>query len=254
MNNFSSDILNNFLKAIIEDKIPINNLINKKTYSKIENSFMGQGKCYVEHNGIINFDSELDELLDIKTKNHIIKQNKSQLLNDSLKKKNLSVKERQKIEMEFKNFRNKSLVISLIFLNLLSEISYEKKEKAELLYKAFKEYFILLEANHTTEKERYHKKIEFYKELCKTILSQEQDTLSDIDIINDVLFSNVRTEKNLSDHKDLIRKLLKMVQDKSDEIYLLTSEIEILQKELRYWIFDYEALKHNKVIRVNITF
>ena len=77
MNAFSSQVLNNFLKAIIEDKININNLITKNTLAKIENSFMGLGKSYHEINGEINFDSELDLLMDKQTKQLILNQSKS---------------------------------------------------------------------------------------------------------------------------------------------------------------------------------
>ena len=112
-------------------------------------------------------------------------------------------------------------------------------------------YFVLVDAYNVAERDKLLKKIEFYKDLSKNILSQKQTILEDIDIINDVLFTNVLNEKNLSGHKDLIRKLLKIIQQKNEQIYLLTTDIEILNKEMKFWIYGYENLKHDKSLRVN---
>jgi len=163
-----------------------------------------------------------------------------------------TVKENQKFQNDFQKFKNKSLIISLIFMNMLSEISTENKDKASLLYRAFKEYFVLIETNHTIEKQKILQKINFYKELCKTVLSQKQDSLGNIDSINDVLFANTITETNLNNHKDLIKKLLKVLQEKNEEVYLLTSETEIMRKEVNFWIYDYDAMKHDKAFRVTL--
>jgi len=71
MNIFSSQVLNTFLDAIIDDKIEISNLLSKSTLSKFENSFLSYGRSYCEINGVPNFDKEIEELLDEKTKNLI---------------------------------------------------------------------------------------------------------------------------------------------------------------------------------------
>jgi len=63
----------------MEDKIIINNLINKQIISKFENSFIGIGKSYSDLNGKINFNAELDNFLDPATKNMILTQCKSKL-------------------------------------------------------------------------------------------------------------------------------------------------------------------------------
>ena len=100
-------------------------------------------------------------------------------------------------------------------------------------------------------------KILYYKELAKTIIQQKNKHLDKIETINDVLFANKLSNQNLQDHKKLIQDLLYIINEKRDQIYLLTSENEILNKELNFWIYDFEKLKldvktREKVKELNI--
>ena len=42
-----------------------------------------------------------------------------------------------------------------------------------------------------------------------------------------------------------------MNNEKREEIYLLTSQINTLEKELRLWIYDFDKIKLNNDLRVN---
>lgn len=92
-------------------------------------------------------------------------------------------------------------------------------------------------------------KINYFKELSKTVIQQKNKHLSKIEKINDVLFANRVTFQNLQDHKVLIQELLNVVNEKRDQIYLLTSEKEILEKEMKFWFHDIDIIKSNKRIR-----
>jgi hypothetical protein len=66
------------------------------------------------------------------------------------------------------------------------------------------------------------------------------------------------TKENLESHKKLISDLLQLVNEKKDEIYLLTSENDILNSELNFWVYGIEHLKINPKMRekfkeVNVT-
>lgn len=92
-------------------------------------------------------------------------------------------------------------------------------------------------------------KIYYYKELAKTVIQQKNKHLAKIETINDCLFANKLSVENLQRHKNLIKDLLNVVNEKRDQIYLLTSENEILIKEMNFWVHDFEKLKLDNGIR-----
>lgn len=92
-------------------------------------------------------------------------------------------------------------------------------------------------------------KINYYKELAKTVIQQKNKHLAKIEAINDCLFANKLSMQNLQDHKKLIQDLLNVINEKRDQIYLLTSENEILTKELSFWLYDFDKLKLDNDIR-----
>ncbi len=144
----------------------------------------------------------------------------------------------------------KFLILFLIFLQILSEISMECKERAVLLYKFFKLYFVELEKKWTFSFERLREKIKYYKELCKAVIQQKNKFLEKIETINNIIFSNNLTSENLLQHKKLIQDLLGIIKEKREEIYLLKSNIEIIEKEMKFWIYDFESIKLSKEIKV----
>ena len=50
-------------------------------------------------------------------------------------------------------------------------------------------------------------------------------------------------------HKKLIKDLLNITTEKREEVYLLTSKMEILKRECNFWIYDFENIRKNKEIR-----
>lgn len=153
----------------------------------------------------------------------------------------------------------KFIVLFLIFIQILSEISLECKERAILLYKFFKIYFVEQEKKWISAINKMKDKIKYYKELCKTIMQMKNHQIEKIEEINDILFNNKLSKgkqlyyiDNLNNHKNLIQSLLKLNSEKREEIYLITSQKDILEKELNLWIYDYNKIKVNTEIRVKI--
>ena len=92
-------------------------------------------------------------------------------------------------------------------------------------------------------------KINYFKELSKTVILNKTQNISQIEKINDVLFVNKITYKNLQDHKAIIYDLLNVINEKKDQIYLITTEKELLEKDLNFWVYGFDSLKVNKRIR-----
>lgn len=92
-------------------------------------------------------------------------------------------------------------------------------------------------------------KIHYYKELAKTVIQQKNKHLNKIEAINDCLFANQLSKKNLQDHKNLIKDLLNIINEKRDQIYLLKSDIEILTREVNFFVHDFDKLKLDENIR-----
>lgn len=113
-------------------------------------------------------------------------------------------------------------------------------------------YFIEQEKKWIYTINKVKQKITYYKELCKSIIAQENKHIKKIEDINDTLFSNRITKENLNNHKKLITDLLAVVNEKRDQIYLVNSEKEIMEKECRFWITDFDKLKLCKFSREKI--
>jgi len=92
-------------------------------------------------------------------------------------------------------------------------------------------------------------KIHYYKELAKTVIQQKNKHLNKIEAINDCLFANKLSMKNLQDHKNLIKDLLNIINEKRDQIYLLMSDNEILTREVNFFVHDFDKLKLDENMR-----
>lgn len=143
----------------------------------------------------------------------------------------------------------KFIILFLIFIQILSEVSSECKERGILLYKFFKIYFVEQENKWIIAINKMKEKVKYYKELCKTIMQMKNQQIDKIEEINDILFTNKLSKENLNNHKILIHNLLKMNNEKREEIYLVSSQKEILEKELRFWVYDFDRIKLNTEIR-----
>ena len=84
-----------------------------------------------------------------------------------------------------------------MFLQIISEISSECKERGILIYKFFKIYFVEQEKKWITVLNRMKQKIKFYKDLCGIVIQQKNIHLDKIEKINEVLFTNSLTSGKL---------------------------------------------------------
>ena len=95
-------------------------------------------------------------------------------------------------------------------------------------------------------------KIWYYKDLCKILIENKNNDTTKIDKINDILFSRKLSEENLNDHKTLIYNLIGLLNEKRDNTYILKTEIEIMNKELNFFIHGFEKIKLDAKIREKI--
>jgi hypothetical protein len=95
-------------------------------------------------------------------------------------------------------------------------------------------------------------KINYFKELNRTFIKQNNKELSKIDKINDILFTHRPTKENLQDHKILINDLLILINEKRDQLYILESDKRTLEKEINLWITDFDKLKYVDKLRDEI--
>jgi hypothetical protein len=92
-------------------------------------------------------------------------------------------------------------------------------------------------------------KINYFKELSKTVIQQKNKQLQRVEKLNDILFHHRPTYENLQDHKLLINDLLLIINEKRDQIYLIDSDKMTLQRELNFWIYDYDKIKLDNKLR-----
>jgi hypothetical protein len=90
----------------------------------------------------------------------------------------------------------KFIILFLIFIQIISEISSECKERGILLYKFFKIYFVEQEKKWTIAINKMKEKVKYYKELCKTIMQMKNQQIDKIEEINDILFTNKLSKGN----------------------------------------------------------
>jgi hypothetical protein len=125
-----------------------------------------------------------------------------------------------------------------------------------LLYKFFKIYFIEQEKKWINIVEKVHKKIKYYKDLCKILISKESgptNNLKILETLNDVLFCNETSKENLDNHKKIIKELINILNQKREEILLVKNEVEIIEKEFKFWIHDFDNIKSNQKLREEIS-
>ena len=132
----------------------------------------------------------------------------------------------------------------------MSELSVKFKDRAVLLYKFFKVYFVEHEKKWLDILNTMKDKIRYFKDLCKIMIQQKHKHIQKVERINDVLFANNLTRQNLEDHKQLIKDLLLINNEKREEIYIMTSNQETFEKEMRFWIYDFDCIKLSESLRV----
>ncbi len=240
-NKITYQIMHNFLSALSEDSIDITHVVDQSVSDQISELFLSQGLAFKEKNKEIYIDKELESLFDESSK---------QLLKKLYSKnyvENVEIIKRDE-NIHFLKQKKKFLIIFLIFLQILSEISVENKERSLLLYKCFKIYFVEQEKKWLSIVNKLREKTIYYKELCKIIIQQKNEHVKKVEDISEVLLSQATTKENLDNHKKLINELLLVNNEKRDKIYLLKKDISVLTSELRLWVYDYENVKLNKTI------
>ena len=128
----------------------------------------------------------------------------------------------------------------------------ECKEKAILLYRVFKMFFAEQERKWANLTFKIREKIGYYKDLCKTLIENKNNQNTKIDKINDILFARKLSEENLNNHKSLIYNLINLLNEKRDQIYLLKTDIDIMNKELNYFVYGFDKIKLDPKIREKI--
>ena len=279
-NRLSYQILAHFLNALLHDKIGLDVVIDTEILLKFKESLLSKGQAFNEWEEKVELDKELESLFDENTKrivndiihSKVIKEKvfietthenniyatqkiiKNSKKIDDTKTKKIKNSSSKSASEENYNFNKKFSVLFLIFIQLLSEIAQECKERAVLLYKFFKLYFVEQEKKWALIYDKMNRKIKYYQELCKTIIHQKNQNSDKIESINDILFSNIVSYENLHLHKKLINDLLSIINEKREEIYLQNTNIEILEKEIRLWIYDFDSIKLSQEIRVIFIF
>lgn len=128
----------------------------------------------------------------------------------------------------------------------------ECKEKAILLYRVFKMFFAEQERKWANLTFKIREKIGYYKDLCKTLIENRNKQNTKLDKINDILFAKKLSEENLNDHKTLIHNLINLLNEKRDQAYLLKTDIDIMNKELKCFVYGFEKIKLDEKIREKI--
>ncbi len=128
----------------------------------------------------------------------------------------------------------------------------ECKEKAILLYKVFKMFFAEQERKWANLTSKIKEKIDYYKDLCKTILETKERRENKLEKLNDILFQKNLTETNLNNHKTIIYNFIDLLNEKREDIYLHRSNMEIMTRELNLFVHGFELIKLDKNIREKI--
>ena len=81
---------------------------------------------------------------------------------------------------------------------MLSDISEDCKERAVVLFKFFKVYFIEQEKKWILLFKKMKEKMKYYRDFCKLVIQQKTKNLNIVESINEVLFSNLVTVGKLN--------------------------------------------------------
>ena len=237
------NIISNYLNLLIDGDIEIETLIPKNIMKKFNQKLIANGHLFDLKYDKLIFDPDIENLFDRKTKDTIMQLFKKKYLlslND-IKKENK--------ENYYKSCK-RYLILYFIFLQELSDISREFKEKSILLYKLFVHFLAEQDKKWINVINKMKEKINYYKNLSKTLLSQKNNNTQNIEDLTTILFSNKISKENLQNHKKIINQLITIVNEKREEVYQLEAKISILEHELNFWIIDFNDLKLDQNLRI----
>ena len=235
-------IVSTFMDNLIDGNIDIESIIPQHLLTTLKAKLLSKGRLYDTKNDKVVFDPDIEALFDIRTKQMITKLFKKKYLNslNQLKKDN---------DKLYETSMHRHLILFLIFIQILSEIHSDNKDKAILLYKFFTNFFVEQDKKWIYVVSKMKEKVKIYKNLCKAILTQKNKNVDKIEDMNNVLFSNKVTKDNLEQHKSVISELLRLVNEKREEIYQLEAKMSIMQHELQFWVHDFDNIKLDNNIR-----
>ncbi len=175
-------------------------------------------------------------------------------ISDEVREKMKEILERERIgnidDKEFNDTTNKIdtkiMILNLIFFQLLSEISFENKERAVLLYKVTSMQFVLQIELLSLMLRKYKAKIKALTETNHLILSNSFNFIKNEPFQNDIstaLLNQTISKDNLNQHKIIIQKLLNDLKLQRESNYQMSSQMNILKNELDLWLYDFETLK-----------
>ncbi len=120
------------------------------------------------------------------------------------------------------------------------------------MYKVFKMFFSEQERKWSNLTLKIKQKLEYYKDLFKTIIQNKEKKENIMEKLNEILFQNVLSEINLQNHKKIIYNFIDLLNEKRDEIYLNKSQIDIYKRELNLFVHGFDLIKIDKDIREKI--
>ena len=237
------NIISNYLNLLIDGDIEIETLIPKNIMKKFNQKLIANGHLFDLKYDKLIFDPDIENLFDRKTKDTIMQLFKKKYL--------LSLNDMKKENKEnyYKSCK-RYLILYFIFLQELSDISREFKEKSILLYKLFVHFLAEQDKKWINVINKMKEKINYYKNLSKTLLSQKNNNTQNIEDLTTILFSNKISKENLQNHKKIINQLITIVNEKREEVYQLEAKISILEHELNFWIIDFNDLKLDQNLRI----
>lgn len=253
----------NFFKYFIKEQ----NQTNKDTYKFLYKTFddlLNSDNLKIDN--IINDD--LQQQLKAKfhfnyekLTNNLINEGKTEnfLFFPGITQKQIKeINEEEKIKKDIKaltiskKLDTKIILLHLIYFQILSEMSYENKERANLLYKVTSFQFSLQIQILSLILKSYKEKIKALEEINETILKKNLNFISDLpfrSIISEALLDESVTENNLNKHKTIIKKLLSELQTQKQENIQQNSQNNILKNELSLWLYDFDRMKLDTKLR-----
>ncbi len=236
------NIISNYLNLLIDGDLEIEKLIPNTIMEKFNQKLIANGRLF-DFNDKLIFDPDIENLFDEKTKETIMKLFKKKYLKslNQMKKEN---------EENYNKSNKKYLILFFIFLQELSDISREFKEKAILLYKLFVHFLAEQDKKWIYVINKMKERVNIYKNLSKIFLSQKNKNIQIIENLTTILYSNKISKENLQNHKNIINQLIAIVNEKREEVYQLESKISILEHELNFWLVDFNDLKLDQNLRI----
>lgn len=222
----------NSKKYSIEEAI--NDFLNVPFIESFKGKYYTTGEVY---NMITN--SFCDDLLSV------VDEKSKRTIRDFLKGQN-------KLNQLTKEDDKRYLLFFLLFTSLISEISFECKDLAFLLYKLFKVFVGLQEQKYLMHYKQLVDQESNAKQLFSELIKHKFKNVEGLETILSTLIDDSVTKSNLHSHKAMIQDLIQKINTLKEDIYLKQSSIDSLNKEIRLWVYDFDRLKLDNEVKCMI--